>query len=257
MTACRNIEDYDEAWQVLLALFESVCRRLRENGFFCRTVQIGIRDTNLLWFERQIKLVTPACMVEAIADAAIKLLKENYRFSAPLRSLGVRTCNLIDSPVGYQLSLWGNAARLEKLERLETAVDDLRRRFRPGHRCPGIVGWRRHHRRKRPADARRSSRWILWKVVILVRKVYVNVFAAFTVDGQIFPHFFIWEDGKKYKIDRIVDIRRAASTRVGGVGWRYSVQIRGRQRYMWLEDNTWTRFMEAPGTARKGPDYGA
>lgn len=129
MTTYRDIEDYDEAWQVLLALSESVARRLRENGFFCRTVQISIRDTNLLWFERQAKLETPACTVEAIADAAMKLLRESYRFSAPLRSLGVRACDLIDSSVGYQLSLWGNSARLEKLERLETAVDDLRHRF--------------------------------------------------------------------------------------------------------------------------------
>lgn len=78
----------------------------------------------------------------------------------------------------------------------------------------------------------------------MVRKVYVNVFAVFTVDGQIFPRFFIWEDGRKYKIDRIIDIRRAASTRAGGIGWRYTVQICGQQRYMWLEDEKLSWFME-------------
>lgn len=78
----------------------------------------------------------------------------------------------------------------------------------------------------------------------MIRKVYVNVIAAFTADGKIYPRRFIWEDGKKYSIDRIIDIRRAASTRAGGIGWRYTVQICGREKYMWLEDTTLRWFME-------------
>lgn len=129
MTTYRDMESYDEAWQVLLALSESVCRRLRENGFYCRTVQISVRDTKLSWFERQGKLKTPACTVNEIADAAMQLLREHYYFSTPLRSLGVRACDLVDSATGYQLSFFGDANKLARLERLESAVDELRVRF--------------------------------------------------------------------------------------------------------------------------------
>jgi DNA polymerase IV len=55
MTTYRDIENQEEAWQVILALSEGVARRLRENGFRCRTVQISVGDKNLSWFECQSK----------------------------------------------------------------------------------------------------------------------------------------------------------------------------------------------------------
>lgn len=129
MTTYRDIRDYNEAWQVFLSLSESVAKRLRENGFYARTVQISVRDSSLIWFERQAKLEVPACTVTAIAEAAMRLLRANYNFSSPLRSLGVRACDLVDSSVGYQLCIWGNNFKLARLEKMESAVDDLRRRF--------------------------------------------------------------------------------------------------------------------------------
>lgn len=129
MTTHRDIESIEEAWQVLLALSESVAQRLRENGFYCRTIEVNYRDNRLFWFEHQAKLELPVCTVEAIAEAAMRLLTKHFSFSVPLRSLGVRACDLVESSVGYQLSLFTNTARLEKRERLETAVDDLRQRF--------------------------------------------------------------------------------------------------------------------------------
>ena len=75
-------------------------------------------------------------------------------------------------------------------------------------------------------------------------KKYVEVTARFDVDGTVFPLEIHWEDGAKFEIDRILDIRRAASLKAGGVGWRYTCRIRGQVRYIWLEDDgRW--FVEA------------
>ena len=41
-------------------------------------------------------------------------------------------------------------------------------------------------------------------------KKYVEVTARFDVDGTVFPLEIHWEDGAKFEIDRILDIRRAA-----------------------------------------------
>lgn len=77
-----------------------------------------------------------------------------------------------------------------------------------------------------------------------MRKVYVAVSADFSAEGKILPRFLIWEDGKQYEIDRVKDIQRAASLKVGGVGLRYRIQIQGKESYIWLEDgNKW--FVEA------------
>lgn len=74
-------------------------------------------------------------------------------------------------------------------------------------------------------------------------KVYVEVAAVFTPEGQILPRQIRWEDGTRFPVDRIVDIRRAAATKVGGCGIRYTIHIRGQQTYLFLEEDRW--FVEA------------
>ena len=46
-------------------------------------------------------------------------------------------------------------------------------------------------------------------------KVYVNVMAEFTNDGRLLPRSFIWKDGRVYEIQKVTDVRRAASLRAG------------------------------------------
>lgn len=74
-------------------------------------------------------------------------------------------------------------------------------------------------------------------------KKYVEVTAQFDVEGTIIPRVIQWDDGTKYEIDRIVDIRPAASLKAGGAGIRYTCRIHGREKYLWLEKTKW--FVEA------------
>ena len=68
-------------------------------------------------------------------------------------------------------------------------------------------------------------------------KVYVDVIEKRRKDGRILPIFVLWEDGIRYKIDKILDLRRAASLKAGGVGLRYTVRVGGRETYLYLEDD--------------------
>ena len=77
-----------------------------------------------------------------------------------------------------------------------------------------------------------------------MRKVYVDVAADFTADGTVMPRSFVWDDGHRYEIDRVTDIRRAASLKAGGIGLRYTIMVRGKQSHMWLEDGQNKWFME-------------
>ena len=52
-------------------------------------------------------------------------------------------------------------------------------------------------------------------------KVYVAVKADFNEDGIMLPREITWEDGTKYAIDRVLDIRQAAAMKAGGQGDRY------------------------------------
>ena len=81
------------------------------------------------------------------------------------------------------------------------------------------------------------------KVITLSNKVYVDVLAEFSKDGLLIPKEITWEDGRKYEITRVKDKRRAASTRAGGVGERYTCVVDGKEIFLFYEDNNmW--FME-------------
>ncbi len=77
-------------------------------------------------------------------------------------------------------------------------------------------------------------------------KVYVDVTAEFSKDGDLVPKSFRWENGQIYEIERIKDVRRAASLKAGGVGMRYTCVIDGQEKHLFYEDNNmW--FMERAG----------
>ena len=66
-------------------------------------------------------------------------------------------------------------------------------------------------------------------------KVYVPVDVQFRSDGTMLPRLITWEDGTKYEIDRVTDIRQAAAMRAGCQGDRYTVYINGKQSYLFFE----------------------
>ena len=74
-------------------------------------------------------------------------------------------------------------------------------------------------------------------------KQYVSVTAIFDEDGNLLPINIVWEDGRKFPIDKVTDVRYAASLKAGGAGIRYTCQIGGKERYLFLEDQRW--FIDA------------
>ena len=80
------------------------------------------------------------------------------------------------------------------------------------------------------------------------KKTYVNVQARFDVEKGILPLIVEWPDGTRYEINRVLDICRAASTKVGGAGLRYRVRIvwetpdgegRKADTFLYLEEDKW------------------
>ena len=56
-------------------------------------------------------------------------------------------------------------------------------------------------------------------------KKYVKVTATFDCDGDLIPEYIVWDDGRRYRIDKI------------------SCHILGKERYLFLEENRW--FVDA------------
>ena len=134
-TTPRDLCCDEDAGIVYWMLCESVAERMRESGFLCRGVQVHIRDNELASFERQLKLESPTCLASTLHEAAMRLMRENWDWHKPLRSIGVRATDLLPASTPVQCSIFDDSERQEKRERLERSVDDLRRRF--GHYCVG------------------------------------------------------------------------------------------------------------------------
>ncbi len=75
------------------------------------------------------------------------------------------------------------------------------------------------------------------------RRAYVKVVVEYDADGNIRPLSVEWEDGRRFEVDRLLDVRRAAATKAGGQGMRYTVRILGRETYLFEDEGRW--FVEA------------
>lgn len=75
-------------------------------------------------------------------------------------------------------------------------------------------------------------------------KIFVEVIAEHGVDGSTKPLAIRWEDGRVFKVDRILDSRQAASLKAGGCGMRYTCRISDKQVYLFDEEGKW--FIEIP-----------
>ncbi len=59
----------------------------------------------------------------------MRLLRENYAWQKPLRSIGVRGAELSPASGPEQLSFFGDGERRERCLRLEKTMDEVRRRY--------------------------------------------------------------------------------------------------------------------------------
>ena len=76
------------------------------------------------------------------------------------------------------------------------------------------------------------------------QKIYVKVRADFDFDGKLRPIMLRTEDGAPQRIDRVLDVRPAASLKAGGQGVRYTCRVDGRELYLFYDDPYW--FIEGP-----------
>ena len=70
-------------------------------------------------------------------------------------------------------------------------------------------------------------------------KAVVKVLVVVAPDRTKTPVSLTFED----PIDRVCGRRRAAATKVGGTGIRYTIMIGGRQTYLFEDEDQW--FVEA------------
>ena len=129
ITCVSDLLDDEEVWKVMLELSQDIGHRLRLHKLKATGVQISIRSNDLGYrqFQAPLSLSTQSPMM--IAKKAHSIFLANYRWSTPVRAVTVRAINLIPQGTPDQIDLFTDMRRVEKAEKLDDCIEEIRRRF--------------------------------------------------------------------------------------------------------------------------------
>ncbi len=141
-TLREDVTDAENAKKVLLTLAESVSGRLRKHEFLAGNATVEIKYSDFTKSSHQAPFLTPTNSTSKIYELSCKLFDELWN-GLPIRLLGLRTSKLQDVSEPVQMSLFDievpkdkekqSVAKpgpsSEKLEKLDKAMDSIKKRF--------------------------------------------------------------------------------------------------------------------------------
>jgi len=128
----ENLTTREQIRRGAAMLCDSVAGRLREQGLYCGAVQIGLKDAAFHSVSRQKQLPASTHLMRELLDAAMELIDRTWKPPTPIRLINVTALALTDRRETYeQLDLLAPQRSEEnaKLERLEPAIDSLRKKY--------------------------------------------------------------------------------------------------------------------------------
>jgi len=113
-----------EVHKEVYVLSEQVAARMRKKNVQGTTVNLGIRDSKLLWHGAQTTLASPTSNAKEIMVAALEIYDKLWLSNEPIRSLRVSVTNL-SSLLAKQVDMFTD----KKAERFDELFDDLRKKY--------------------------------------------------------------------------------------------------------------------------------
>ncbi|HKC01241.1 MAG TPA: hypothetical protein VKD23_20825, partial [Terriglobales bacterium] len=122
----QDTGDAERLQSTLMRLSEMVGRRLREGGYFARTLQLKLRYSDFTTITRAHSVEQPTQMDNQIFEQARRLFFDNWTAGAPVRLLGVQASNFESGST--QLDLL-EPSRQQRWQNALAAADHLRDKF--------------------------------------------------------------------------------------------------------------------------------
>ena len=149
-TLSKDAEDMETIHEVLLALSDSVGKRLRKAGSLAYMISVEVKYNTFVKNSHQTTLISPTNTSETIYQTACQLFDELWD-GTPVRLLGIRTSKLVDTNEPIKMSLMDymagnnmsayskdslmektfleNNIRSEKNKKLDKALDSIRQKY--------------------------------------------------------------------------------------------------------------------------------
>ena len=125
-TTPRDLVTMLDIETVFYNLAEQVCTRLKAKKLYCNEIQIFVKNNKLESIEHQTKLPYPTNTSADVGHYAIELFNKWCNLDIPIRALGIR---LRDFSENLQTSLFGDGAKLEKNEKIDITIDNIRKKY--------------------------------------------------------------------------------------------------------------------------------
>lgn len=146
ITTMQDLENNAEVWRIMLALTQDIGKKLRLYNKNAGGVAIFVRyvqDKQIFGKQWQCQLPMRTHSAAIIAREAYSLFERNYKWEYPVRSVTVRAINLCSQEEPEQIGFFMNPQEIDRRERLETVVEEIRDRFgkyaiQPASLCQNI-----------------------------------------------------------------------------------------------------------------------
>ena len=129
ITCTADLENEDEVHKVILALSQDIGHRLRVHELSARGVQLYVRGNDLLGEQFQCKLPFTTQLPSEIAASAYQVFRQKYSWGSKVRAVTVRAIDLVPQSTPQQMSIFVDRGKVDKKERLQDAIEQLRDRF--------------------------------------------------------------------------------------------------------------------------------
>ena len=123
----RDLPRPEDADATMLALCDSVGRRLRADGKTARVVTVQLVDNAFRRTSHQTTLPNPTNSTDRLYHVATELMRQMWP-TRPVRLVGVSAEKTSEDNF-EQMDLFTDAARIDKQEKLDRAADALRKKF--------------------------------------------------------------------------------------------------------------------------------
>ena len=125
-TLPQDMKNLDKIEEVLLALAEQTCYRLRKHQLLAHTVSVQIKNKDFKMYSHQKSLATDTDSTKIIYEIAKQILKEMFQ-GEPIRLIGIKVDKLTTKE-RQQLSLF-DTPRNEKQQKIDKTLDDIKEKY--------------------------------------------------------------------------------------------------------------------------------
>ncbi len=129
VTTVADLENNEQVWSVFLDLTQEIGHKLRLHQKCATGTAIHIRDNTLSSKQWQTNTCIPTQSPMLLAKTAFELFKKKYPWNTPIRSVTIQAINLVPQDTPYQLNMSVDTEKIDKIERLEDCVEEIRDRF--------------------------------------------------------------------------------------------------------------------------------